>query len=178
MPDLLIRIKKKNGGAAALTALRPDGSWTWQQQNGQTGRVFPLHDLTHYAVETTLGSCNGFFGLVSQGWEMTDFGSPWPKGRPPLEAVLIELLVGYFDLERMTETSTSAAEINQRIAAAFPEGTQPHMPFRIDDEHVERIHRARADLFARWAAVPVGDSLELPFDRRAGLLDTNAMARA
>ena len=178
MPDLLIRIKKKNDGAAALTAVRADGSSTWQQQNGQTGRVFPLHDLTHYAVETTLGTRDAFFGLLSQGWEMTDFGSPWPKGHPPLEAVLVELLVGYFDLERMIDTATSAAEINQRIAAAFPEGTQPYMPFRIDDEQVEQIHRARAYLFARWAAVPVGDSLELPFDRRAGLLDTNALARA
>src|SRR2546430_9090725 len=55
MNDLLIRIKKKSDGSAALSCLRADGSVTWQRQNGQQGRFFPLHDLTHYAVETVLG---------------------------------------------------------------------------------------------------------------------------
>lgn len=178
MPDLLVRIKKKNGGAAALTAVRRDGSSTWQQQNGQIGRVFPLHDLTHYAVETTLGCRNGFFGLVSHGWDIGDFTSPWPRGRPPLEAMLVELLVGYFDLERMTDTRTTAAEVNQRIEAAVADGSFAPVSFRITDAQVAQIHRLRAELFARWTALPVGETLELPFERRLGLLDTNAMAEA
>ncbi len=40
-PELTISIKKKT-----------DGSVTGQRQDGQQGRFFPLHDLTHYAVET------------------------------------------------------------------------------------------------------------------------------
>src|SRR5205085_4529315 len=51
MPDLIIRIKKKTDGAAALSCTRADGSVTWQRQDGQLGRFFPLHDLTHFAVE-------------------------------------------------------------------------------------------------------------------------------
>ncbi len=178
MPDLLVRIKKKHDGAAALTAVRPDGSSTWQQQNGQIGRIFPLHDLTHYAVETSLGCRDGFFGLVAHGWDMGDFTSPWPKGRPPLEALVVELLVGYFDLERMTDTLTTAAEVNQRIETAIADGKFAPVSFRITDAQVDDIHRLRAELFARWKALPVGDTLELPFERRMGLLDTNAMAGA
>ena len=178
MPDLVIRIKKKHDGDAALTAIRADGSSTWQQQNGQTGRVLPLHDLTHYAVETTLGCRDAFFGLVARGWDMSDFASPWPKGRPPLEAMLVELLVGYFDLERMTDTATCAAEVNQRIDSAIAEGSVGPVMFRIDDDQVAEIHRVRADLFARWTALPVGETLVLPFDRRAGRLDTNSLAPA
>jgi hypothetical protein len=55
MADLIIRIKRKTDGSAALSCLRADGSTTWQRQEGQLGRFFPLHDLTHYAVETAMG---------------------------------------------------------------------------------------------------------------------------
>ena len=40
-PELIIAINKKT-----------DASVTGQRQDGQQGRFFPLHDLTHYTVET------------------------------------------------------------------------------------------------------------------------------
>ena len=61
MPDLLIRIKKKTDGSAALSCTRADGTTTWQRQDGQLGAFFPLHDLTHYAVETVLGLPRAFY---------------------------------------------------------------------------------------------------------------------
>ena len=100
MNDLLIRIKKKSDGSAALSCLRADGSVTWQRQNGQQARFFPLHDLTHYAVETVLGHTRGFYGLVAEGWDLTDFGSPWPRGPLPPEALVSEFIVGFLDRER------------------------------------------------------------------------------
>ena len=178
MPDLLVRIKKKADGSAALTAVRADGSSTWQQQNGQIGRIFPLHDLTHYAVELTLGCREAFFGLLSTGWHMSDFASPWPRGRPPVEARLVELLVGYFDLERMTGENTSAIEINQRIESAIADGTLPPVSFRIGDSQVAAIHDRRAELFARWNALAPGNALELRFEPRSAALDTNVAAEA
>src|SRR5688572_25655537 len=100
MTDLLIQIKKKNDGSAALTCRRADGSVTWQRQDGQQGHFFPLHDLTHYAVETVLGYTRGFFGLVADGWDLADFDKPWPRGRLPTEALLAEFVVGFLDIER------------------------------------------------------------------------------
>lgn len=67
MPDLMIQIKKKTDGSAALSCRRADGSVTWQRQEGRQGCFFPLHDLTHYAVETVLGHPRGFYGLVAEG---------------------------------------------------------------------------------------------------------------
>lgn len=67
-PALRISIKKKPDGSAALSLRRADGSVTWQRQEGIQGRCFPLHDLTHYAVETVLGLDQAFFGLVASGW--------------------------------------------------------------------------------------------------------------
>src|SRR3989475_12063198 len=86
-PPMLIRIKKKTDGSAALSCVRDDGSVTWQRQEGIQGRFFPLHDLTHYAVETVLGHRRGFYGLVAAGWDLTDFGQPWPRGPLPPEAL-------------------------------------------------------------------------------------------
>src|ERR1700756_4214175 len=115
MAELTIRIKKKTDGSAALSMTRADGSVTWQRQEGQLGRFFPLHDLTHYAVETVLGFRRAFFGLVAEGWDLSTFGQPGVKNRLPEEAGLAELLVGYFDLERATGVVDSAEELNAKV---------------------------------------------------------------
>src|SRR5207245_8210042 len=42
----------------------------------------------------------GFYGLVAEGWDLTDFGSPWPRGPLPPEALVSEFIVGFLDRER------------------------------------------------------------------------------
>src|SRR5262245_60665350 len=100
MDGLVIRIKKKSDGSAALSCQRADGTVTWQRQEGAQGRFFPLHDLTHFAVETVLGLRQGFYGLVASGWNLTDFGRPYPRGPIPAEAATAEFIVGFLDQER------------------------------------------------------------------------------
>src|SRR3954453_411272 len=75
-PMLIVRIKKKTDGAAALSCTRADGSITWQRQDGQVARFFPLHDLTHFAVESTLGFRQAFYGLIESGWDISTFAEP------------------------------------------------------------------------------------------------------
>jgi hypothetical protein len=111
MPDILIRIKKKTDGSAALSCIRSDGTVAWQQQNGQQGRFFPLHDLTHYAVETAL-DLRGFFSLVAEGWDFGDFGKPWPRGPLPAEAHVVEQVVGFLDTERASGREWAAADLH------------------------------------------------------------------
>src|SRR3982751_4823753 len=100
MPDLTIRLKRHPDHTASLTCTRRDGSVTWQRQRGSLGAVFPPHDLTHYAVEQTLGFQHGFYGLIADGWAIEDFAKPWPRGPIPPEAQEVELIVGFFDTER------------------------------------------------------------------------------
>lgn len=52
--EMHIRLKRAADGSSALTCVRADGSMTWQVQRGSLGLVFPTHDLTHYAVETSV----------------------------------------------------------------------------------------------------------------------------
>ena len=87
MNDLLIRMKKHPDGRASLTCVRADGTSTWQTPKAAQGHFFAQHDLTHYAVETILGCRQGFYGLLADGWNITDFGVPWPRGPMPAEAL-------------------------------------------------------------------------------------------
>jgi hypothetical protein len=165
MPDLIVRIKKKSDGSAALSCIRADGTTTWQRQDGRLGQFFPLHDLTHFAVETVLGLRRAFYGTLAEGWDLSDFGKPGAKDRLTEDAGLAELIVGFCDLERATGVLGTADDFNWKIQSFFTDRKLPPPMFRITDEQVWRIREVRADLFARWKAVPAGEALQLAFDR-------------
>jgi len=160
--DLLIQVKKKTDGSAALSCRRTDGSVTWQRQRGPQGRFFPLHDLTHYAVETVLNHPRGFYGLVAEGWDLTDFGQPWRRGPLPVEALASELLVGFLDRERGAGAEWSAADFNASAATHYAQRGLSN-PCAVTDDELGSVRDRRRELFARWAALPAGETLELPF---------------
>src|SRR6476659_5421832 len=160
---LMVRIKKNADARSSLTCTRADGTTTWQSMKNAQAAFFPRHDLTHYAVETVLGHRKGFYGLVASGWDLSDFGSPWPRGRIPPEAELSEMMVGFLDLERGTGELARAEDVNQRLREYCLETGLP-APTRLTDEDLWRVRQKRGELFAMWEAVRPGDALELPFE--------------
>ncbi|MES2177564.1 MAG: hypothetical protein V4550_06830 [Gemmatimonadota bacterium] len=166
-PDLTIRLKRHTDGAASLTLTRADGSVTWQRQNGQLGTFFPPHDLTHFAVETELGFRQGFYGLVADGWEITDFASPWPKGPIPVDAMQVELIVGFFDAERRNFAHWSVEEFNAhaRVFVSAGKYADKIPPPQLTEEEIARVRNTRDGLFKRWHALTAGDSIALEFVR-------------
>src|SRR5437773_11708904 len=112
---IVIRIKKDKDGRTSLSCTRADGTTTWQRQEGGQARFFPRHDLTHYAVETVLGHHKGFYGLVAAGWDLSDFGTPWPRGKLPKDANLSEIIVGFLDRERASGERWAAADLNDQL---------------------------------------------------------------
>ena len=169
-PELRIRIKKNPDGTGSLACVRADGSATWQRQSERLARFFPLHDLTHYAVETALGFRRGFYGLVAEGWDIGDFGTPWPRGRIPADAEPAELIVAALDQERATGATATAADVNASIALfdgqhGMPGGARPHHVVTEDD--LARARAAARPLHERWLALPPGETLELSYARPA-----------
>jgi len=160
--SITIRIKKNRDGRTSLSCTRADGTTTWQRQEGGQAVFFPRHDLTHYAVETVLGHRRGFYGLVAAGWDLSDFGSPWPRGRIPVDANLSEVIVSFFDLERRTGEIGLAKDLNETIARFCSEHSMPAPPLLTDDD-LNRVRQKRGEVFARWEAIQPGDALELPF---------------
>lgn len=165
LPELRIRLKRRADGSAAITCEREDGTTTWQRQEGTVGQVFPAHDLTHYSVESTFGYTQGFFGLVADGWEISDFAKPWPRGPIPQQAQEVELLVGLLDMQRRMLADWNAEEIlEQGRLYVASRGDRASLP-TLTDESLEKVKKLRAEVFAKWAAIEPGETLELLFQR-------------
>src|SRR5688572_25791237 len=85
MSRLTIQITKRTDGGAVLKCIRADGSEVWQKQQGAQAAFFPLHDLTHFAVESTLGIRGAFYGLIADGWSIDDTTGKGTRDAPPPE---------------------------------------------------------------------------------------------
>jgi hypothetical protein len=164
VPRLLIQLTKRTDGGAVLRCMRDDGSATWQKQHGRQAAFFPLHDLTHYAVETELGFRSGFYGLIAQGWEIDETTGKSARGPLSNEAIVVEHVVGQLDLERTTGVTWCAAELNANAAEYFRQNHRPAPPRALTDADLMCVRERLRDLYARWHALRPGDTLELPFD--------------
>lgn len=159
---LTIRLKKNRDGAASLSCTRGDGTVTWHRQGGASARFFPKHDLTHYAVESVLQLREGFFGLVAAGWDIADFGTPWPRGPLPPGGVVAELVVGLLDLERASGERYRAEEYREKVAE-YHAARAMRGELQLNDAQLEHIRSLRDALCARLDATIPGESLELTF---------------
>ena len=161
-PPLVIRLTRKRDGAVVFELRRADGTSTWQKRTGPTARFFAVHDLTHYAVETELGFRRAFYGLIAEGWDLADFGHPWPRGPLPDEAVPAEVIVGCFDRQRAAGEPLTAADCNSAAASYFANAGRAS-PVTLTDDDLARVRARLSDLVWRWYALGDGETMELDF---------------
>jgi len=138
-----VQIEKRNDGASVLRCLRDDGTVTFQKHGGKQAVFYPVHDLTHFALESELPRLSGFFTLVASGWEIDETTGKAAKGSIPDEAMAVERIVGYLDLERGGVARFSASDLG------------------LSDDEVERVRARMRELLSRWEEVPVGGMMEL-----------------
>jgi hypothetical protein len=162
MTALRVSLTKHADGGTVLKCVRADGSVTWQRHQGRNAAFFPLHDLTHFAIETELGLRHAFYGLIADGWDIEETTGKGSRGALPPEALAAERLVGLFDLERAGSATWSAAELNEQYRGPEVEAGQ-RLPRVITDDDLARIRSRISELLAEWATLPVGDTLELAF---------------
>ncbi len=158
MPSLIIRLRKGRDGPSSLSCTRPDGTQTWMRVHD----FFPLHDLTHYAVESTLGLSEAFYGLVLAGWNITDFGTPGAASRTPPEAVHAEHYVSIIQREFFSRDLKTVEEFNEEMSSfAARMGPFPVRPVSEDEltEMRAKIH----ELANRWRSLTPGESMEVEF---------------
>jgi len=155
---MIVEIKKGHDGPSSLTCIRADGTRTW----GRVQSFFPIHDLTHFAVESVLEFREAFFGLIDAGWSVDDFQAKGVAARLPLEAIWAESIVGLFDLERGTGTEWSAPEFNEALLASLrAQGATGFRP--VTDDELARARALRNELKGRWEALAPGETLAVPF---------------
>jgi len=147
---LRLRFKKKNDGIAVITAVRPDGTST-HHSIGKADAYGPIHDFSHYVVETCFGFPRGFYGLLAEGWNIEDFETG-ARGPIPQEAGLPEQLAGLVSNNVVNQHRLSADDINRTVGRDA-----------LTDEQLHDLEQAILDLCAKWRALPPGDTLELEF---------------
>jgi len=138
-----------------FTCIRPDGTVTGMPSTA----FFVRHDLTHFAVETTLGFKDAFFGLLAQGWEINSFEEREPGTRKsralPTEAVAAEVIVGALELD-WAAGPLPAEETKAIIETTLVAGTP-------SEALIDEIRSVRGELIERWNRLEPGQSLELEF---------------
>jgi hypothetical protein len=81
----------KGADVAGALSCRRDDSVTWQKQARRVAH-FALHDLAHFAVETTLGCRSGLFGLIADGPGIEDTNGTASRGpRKLTEAEILDV---------------------------------------------------------------------------------------
>lgn len=155
---LRVELTRRTDGGAVLRCVRRDGSVTWQKQAGVHAEFFPGHDLTHFAVESELGTTAAFYGLIADGWDIDETTGKGARGPLPPEAVVVEHIVGLLDVERGSGHLLSGAELR---SALDKKGFGAPLP---NDAALARIRARRSDLLRRWQALPAGATLDLTFN--------------
>ena len=164
-PALVIAMTKRPDGGSVLSCTRADGTATWQRHQGRHGHFFPLHDLTHYAVETTLGFRHGFFGLIADGWDVEDTGGKGNRGPLPEEALLVEQIVGLISLGRGSDGPWTADELDEQLRGVTRDPALVSGA-RLTEERLGQVLAALTELVASWALVEPGGTMTLSFDQR------------
>jgi hypothetical protein len=149
---MIIRLKKGKDGGGTMTCVRDDGSTTWQHVTP----YFVLHDLMHYAVESTLGYTQAFLSLVAGGRDLTEFDKG-ARDWLPVEAHWAEIVAGQVQLAGAG--SLDQAEIEEGIRLAC-EGLGVVAP-AITAEDVQAIQTVHRTLLGDWLVLRPGESLEL-----------------
>jgi hypothetical protein len=162
IPELRIQFTKRKDGAVVLRCTRRDNSVTWQRHD-KNATFYAFHDLRHLAVETTLGLRNGFYGLLADGWDITETDGKGPRGPLSAGSILAEHIVGLLERERAGGAPPlTAEEFNRQIDTML--GSDPNRPRLVDTQLI--LARTRTEqLHNQWAMVPAGDTLDLAFSR-------------
>ena len=159
---VIIEFAKRKDGHTVLRCIREDGSSTWQRNENQHAAFFPLHDLTHYAVETELGFRQGFYGLIAEGWDIAETTGKTARGALPNETLEVEYLVSAFAAERASGDGSTAAEFNE-LAATFARAKGMPEPRKLSDDELGRIRSRFNELAMKWRALIPGATMQLRF---------------
>jgi hypothetical protein len=145
-----------------ITCIRSDGSFT--------GAVIhpgiELHDMIHYAVETTLEFKQAFYGLLNKGYQIEDFEAPRHLRQTslipanlPLESIQTEFLVNQLMIEAVQGTIYNFIEIFKKAL----EVNNLAFPDRLNESSLQDIRNLIQTLKDQWSDLAEGKSMELIF---------------
>lgn len=155
---MLIQFKKNTGKAHSIKYIREDGSETWMMAE----TFFILHDLSHFAIEKTLGFTTAFNGMIKAGMDIRDFENREKRKAMIIttEAMYAENMANLFLMElaqgNLEDFNAVQQDSFRSAGAAFPE-------LHLTATQINSIRDLLKELVTRWKEMPAGESLELSF---------------
>ncbi|MCZ6837627.1 MAG: hypothetical protein O7G85_17780 [Planctomycetota bacterium] len=155
-----IKLNKGKDKPDTLVCVRADGTSTIARLNIPT-----MHDLIHYAVETTLGLRESFYGLVERGISIQHFNSPGIAISLPDEAIHTEHLVNLLTMEM--SNGKAYEDLKAELARVCKGSGRNPLPAPGRDfltpGNVETIRAEIGRLLYEWRAIPPGETMTLEF---------------
>lgn len=141
-----------------LSCRRSDGSVTWKHVSS----FFIIHDLCHYAVETTLPLKKAFFGMIQEGADITEFDLPKDQQNILLtgEAIFAEQLVNLLAIEYSQGRLENFMGI---FNAIYTNEDGSDLTSLVTEKKLEEIRNAITEIMRRWQSLPENETLTLLF---------------
>jgi len=153
-----IIFKKRTNKNHIITYKRPSTSDFWMEAD----EFLVLHDLSHYAIETTLGYKDAFWGLTRSGIDPTVFLDKEKRDKLFIkdEAWYAECLANLFLMEL---TQGEFEDINAVIADSLKQ-TNPGIRIPVfGKEEIEKIRSTYKKLVAKWKGLKNDEEMILAF---------------
>jgi hypothetical protein len=153
-----IIIKNKGPQKNSISYKRDDQLDYWQEAND----FLVMHDLSHYAIETTLNFTTAFLGIIKRGVNPMDFENKETRDRLILtvEAWYAETLANLF----LFEHSQGKFEDFNAVFEESLKQTNPELPpLKLNDLEIEKIRKTYQGLLSRWRGLKMNEALVLEF---------------
>jgi hypothetical protein len=166
-----IRLTKISDAQHRLALARDDGT---REAVALASRSFLWHDLLHYAVETSAGLQQSFWGQLASGRRLAELHDAMSEGAGAAKAGASEAAVTEAVVGVLTNVVRERAAPGAAIAGLTRlfEAQERELPIWLSADFVARVRERVRALMGQWRAVPYGGDMQLAFP--AAVTDSGA----
>jgi hypothetical protein len=153
-----VEIQKNSGSKNTIRFITKEEGIEWAYGDD----FMILHDLSHYAIEKTLGYTTAFFGLIKSGVKIKDFNDKATRDKMHLtnDAWYAE---GLANLILIEYTQGQFENFNEVFKSTLSK-TNPNTPFlAINELDIKKTRILFTDLVKKWKLLTEKETMELEF---------------
>ena len=156
---MLLQITKHSDKPHIISYCRDDGTTTWMKADD----FFVQHDLSHFAIEKTLGYSTAFMGMLNNGMDIKDFENREKRLRLTItaEACYAENMANLFLMEAARDKFD---DFNAVLASAFTNMQQPIETPVLTETELNAVRQYLKTLLAQWRQLTPGQTMTLSFE--------------
>jgi hypothetical protein len=155
---MLFQLTKNTGKPHIIKYIRDNGTSTWMYSDD----FFVQHDLSHYAIEKTMGYKTAFNGMLNSGMDIKDFENREKRMAMNVtaESFYAENLANLFLMEVVQGDFEDFNAVQQQASGT----SQQKFPvMALPAETINQVRSYLRQLLQQWNELPAGETMELIF---------------